>query len=296
MYNFNNSPEAELIRKQERQQVEVNNKKNLAKALELAEKQSDEERIKLSDFADLYSQNMIKEHDDYVKRKLERIERSDTAEQKETLKYSSAFEAIIHDQIANNGWLGKGVSARRASLYDDFENGVDEIAEFEPTESSPGVNYLALNIDITFKNDITSKMEDIRKRIDKGDLGLIKYLLTDHYRGEMRNIPRVIVGTDMKNLNGLIGLWVNNEKNTLAQHRAKFMILSQIMIQLNDFADYAEKAGQMVIANGYNKVLRIVEDIWDEEIKSQGGQELNFDFMDDRVYSSIRDYCDDLNK
>jgi len=82
----------------------------------------------------------------------------------------------------------------------------------------------------------------------------------------------------------------------LAQHRVKFMILSQMMMQLNDFAQYAEKQNQPVIANGFNKVLKIVENIWDEESKNYPDESGDFNFEDDRVHSAIRSYCDDLNK
>jgi len=194
-----------------------------------------------------------------------------------------------------NGWLGEHATAKKASWYDDLKNGIDEIVEFDQTETS-ATSHLALGVDITFSKDIFKKMDDIKTRIDSGDIGVIKYLLTKTYRGEMRNVPRVVIGADMKNLNEIIKLWIDKKKKKLAQHRVKFMVLSQIMVQLNDFAEYAEKTGKHEIAGSFYKVLRIVENIWDEESKNYPSENDSFNFDEDRVYSAIKNYCDDLNK
>ena len=292
--NENLSPEAILINKQERGGEDEEHRRNLVVAYKKAVELLDDERIDQRKFKGLYGDEIIKEHSDYVEQRRQKIKAADSPKKIEARKYATVFEAIIHNQVDMNGWLGEHATAQKASWYDDLKNGIDEIIEFEQTELSP-TSHLALGVDITFSIGIIDKMNDIKARIDRGDIGVIKYLLTDTYRGEMKNVPKVIIGVEMKNLNEIIKLWVDNKKRGLAQHRVKFMMLSQIMIQLNDFAQYAEKAGQTVIADSYGRVLKIVENIWEEESKKYSAKNGNFNFEDDRVYSAIRNYCDNLS-
>jgi hypothetical protein len=292
---MNNSPELMLINKEERGRDDEERDKNLEVAYKKAVELLDDERIDPKKFVGLYSDKAMKEDSDYVERRQEKFKAVNTPEEMEMQRYSTVFEAIIHDQIDMNGWLGEHAAARKASWYDDLKNGVDEIIEFEQTEAS-ATAHLALGVDVTFGKGVLNKMNDIKTRIDSGDVGVIKYLLTDTYRGEMKNVPRAVIGVDMKNLNEIIKLWVDNKKKSLAEHRVKFMILSQIMMQLSDFAQYADKVGKTAIASGFNRVLRIAENIWEEESKKYPNKDGDLNFQEDRVYSAIRSYCDDLNK
>jgi hypothetical protein len=298
------SPEKVLINKDNSQREIQNNrdkresetkehKENLEVAYKKASELLDDERIKPAKFMGLYDKDLMEEHNEYIKKRQQNFKEKDTLEEKEMNKYATVFEAIIHDQIDINGWLGEHATAQKASLYDDLHNGIDEIIEFDQTETS-ATSHLALGVDVTFSTGIFKKMNDIKMRIDSGDIGVIKYLLTKTYRGEMRDVPRVVVGADMKNLNEIIKLWVDKKKKQLAQHRVKFMILSQIMIQLNDFAEYAEKTDKHEIADNFFRVLKIVENVWDEESKKYPDGDLNFD--EDRVHSAIKNYCDGLDK
>lgn len=295
-----NSPEDILINRQERENKDKkNNNEEYRRNLEAAHKKAvellDDERIDLGEFNGLYSDEIIKEDSDYVAQRQQKFKAINTPEQIEAQKYAIVFEAIIHDQIDMNGWLGEYATAKKASWYDDLKNGVDEIIEFEQTKISPSA-HLALAVDITFSKDISEKMNEIAAHIENGDVGVIKYLLTDTYRGEMKNVPRAIIGVDMKNLQEIIKLWVDNKKKSLAQHRVKFMILGQIKMQLNSFAWYADKIDRPVIANSLNRVLKIVENIWDEELKKYPDKSGDFNFEEDRVFSAIKRYCDDLIK
>ncbi|MFA6306512.1 MAG: hypothetical protein WCV70_01300 [Patescibacteria group bacterium] len=293
--NKNFSPEAILINKQERGSDSEEHEINLNIAYKKAVELLNEERISQDEFRDLYKSRIIKEHGDYVEQRQQKFKIDNTPEQIEAQKYAIVFEAIIHDQIDMNGWLGEHATAQKASWYDDLKNGIDEIIEFEQTETS-STSHLALGVDITFGKGIIDKMDSIKKRIDKGNIGVIQYLLTDTYRGEMKNVPRVIIGVDMKNLNEIIKLWVDNKKRSLAQHHVKFLIISQIEMQLNDFAEYAKKRGKTTIADSYGRVLKIVQNIRDEEEKKYPGESNNINFGEDRVCSDIQKYCNSLNE
>lgn len=295
-----NSPEGILIYKEERENKNKKNndeerRKNLETVYIRADELLNKERIDPNEFKGLYSDEMIKKDSDYAEKRRQKFKADNTPKEAEAQKYAIIFEAIIHDQIDMNGWAGIYATAKKASWYDDLKNGIDEIIEFEQTKISPSA-HLSLAVDITFSKDISKKMNEIAAHIENGDVGVIKYLLTDTYRGEMKNVPRAIIGADMKNLQEIIKLWMDNKKKSLAQHRVKFMILSQIKMQLNSFARYADKVGQSVIANSFNRVLKIVENIWDEELKKYPDKSGDFNFEEDRVFSAMKRYCDDLSK
>jgi len=210
MKNF--SPESNLIYKDDSQREiqakrdeGLEHKKNLEIAYKKAFDLLNRERINPNEFKGLYGDKILEKHSEYVAQRQQKFETTNTPEQIEAQKYAMVFEAIIHDQIDMNSWLGEHATAQKASWYDDLKNGVDEIIEFEQTEASPNA-HLALGVDVTFGKGIFDKMNDIKMRIDGGNIGVIKYLLTDTYRGEMKNVPRVVIGADMKNLNEIIKL------------------------------------------------------------------------------------------
>ena len=166
-----NPTEAIVINIQERE----NEKMNLEAVYKRAVEFLDEERIDPSkDFKGLYSDEMIKKDSDYVEKRQQKFKADDTPEAIEMKKYATVFEAIIHDEIDMNGWMGMYATAKKASWYDDLKNGIDEIIEFEQTEISPSA-HLALAVDITFSKDIYGKMNEIAARIESGDAGVIKY-------------------------------------------------------------------------------------------------------------------------
>ncbi len=291
---LNSNPENYLMNK-ERHQGSEKGKQEQEKLFEAAYLKAVDllsgERIDMDKFKDLYGDKIITKDMNEVKKMQDRYEKTDTPERKKMQKYAVVFEAIVHDMIDMNGWLGDNAMAKKASLYDDLKNGVDEIIKFTEPKTS-ATSYLALGVDVTFGNDIIKKMDRIKTQIEKGDMGVIKYLLTNNYRGEMRNVPRVVIGADMKNLEEITKLWLDGKRRALAQHQVKLIILDQMIIQLMNFSRYAENVGQHLIADSFNRVLKIVEKIYDKESE----EEKNINFNQDRVNQAIDKYCEDLEK
>lgn len=279
---------------QRRNRVEEKNH-DFQAAYEKAEKLINEERIDMGKFKGFYDANALEEDDRYVKRREKEFNENDSPHEKEMHKYAVIAEAIIHNQIDMNGWLGGTATAVKTSKYDDYKYGVDEYVKFRKTKNSPSAN-LALGVDVTFGSDLVKKMETIRDHIRRGDLGKIKYLLTKSFRGELSNVPRAVVGFDMKNLQELKELWMNGKKRALAQHPVKFMILGQMKLQLEAFTRYAQKVNQPHIAETIEEVLKIIERISHEELKEYAGDKNGFDFESDRVYRAIKEYCPEINQ
>jgi hypothetical protein len=299
---MNKSFEDMLIGKISSQQAEEHRRDKIEEkirdfqaAYERAEKLLSEDRIDIDKFKGLYGADTIEEDKNYVARRQKEFEENDSPQDKEMRKFSVIAEAIIHDQIDMNDWLGESATAQKTSLFDDYKYGVDEFVRFKKTKTSPTA-HLALGVDITFGKGIIDKMEIIKDHVRRGDLGKIKYLLTDKYRGELRNVPRAVIGFDMKNLQELKELWIDKKRKALAQHPVKFMIIEQMKLQLEAFAQYAQKVNQPAIADAFEEVLKILERINSEEIESYTGEIGDFDFESDRVYRTIKNYCAELNK
>lgn len=294
---MSNSFEDSLIRKITRQrqidhqqEVEEEKIKDFQTAYERAEKMISEDRIDMDKFKGLYDENILEEDKNYVSRREKGFEENDSPQQKEMRMYSVMAEAIIHDGIDMNGWLGESATAIKTSKYDDYKNGVDEIVRFKKTKTSPSAN-LALGVDITFGSDLIGKMDNIKDHIRGGNLGKIKYFLTKRYRGELSDVPRAVIGFDMKNLQELKELWMDKKRKILAQHRVKFMIMEQMKLQLAAFTQYAQKVNQSAIADSIEEVYKILERISSEESKKYTGEAGDFDFESDRVFRTIKSYC-----
>src|SRR5580693_4271936 len=109
--------------------------------------QSSQFSIQAPSFIDLYSEaNVIKDMR-RVKAKRDQISSSDSLEQKEYAQVAEVFEAIMLEQ-ANAGWFGQDVSVLKTSMYDDYFNGTDMLAEWEVPENESKI--LGLSVDVTF--------------------------------------------------------------------------------------------------------------------------------------------------
>lgn len=166
------------------------------------------EKVRCSDFRDLYDPAMIKADLEYVRQK-----RLEFGEADDIRKWATILEVVIHEQIELSEWLGSGVTTVRASDYDDIRNGIDTIVEFLLEGAQP--NYLALAVDVTFSPNIEDKLERIKQSIREGKLGYVKYFKSERFRGELRQVPVVVVGTDIVTAKQLGNLWQERKKGSI---------------------------------------------------------------------------------
>ena len=283
---------------------DTDNADRIEKALRLVEKiyGQDIEIIEEKNFEDLYSEKIVAADLEWVRKEEERFEREDTSEQKEARKISTIFETLIYDQAEMSEWLGKSAITIKSSRYDDIKNGIDLIIEFPDSEGA-SASHLALAVDITLSNELEKKMNGIRRDIERGELSNIKYFESEtlSIRGEKRNVPKVVIGADSKMLNQIIDLWIRQDKeskNRLGNHPIQFVLLEEVMLQLEKFKDYAEKFKQDKVSESYDKVRDVMNGIYREKLKLRedvlGSNNLAIE--NDKVYRAISSYLDRLNK
>ncbi|MBI5306174.1 hypothetical protein HZB04_01110 [Candidatus Wolfebacteria bacterium] len=254
-----------------------------AKALESCEQDS----IKIEDFKNLYGEENIQKDLAYVK-EMERIfETQSSPEQKEMSKLALIFETIINKQIEQSNWLGPNTFTIKSSRFDDIKNGVDNIVEFREEDSA---SYLALGIDETFSSDIGKKFNRIKEEINRGSLATIKYFASEHMniRGEITKIPRVVIGADAKTATELGELWIEKDEKTLGKHSIQFLIIEEILFQLEAFENYALKINKPEIASIYAKNKKIMEEIANLKNKSKTDDD-EFFLQNDNIFQAIKD-------
>lgn len=207
-------------------------------------------------------------------------------------KRAELFEAILAEQIELSDWLGNEARTIVPSRYDDIKNGVDLIIEFE--REAGFFKHLGLSVDATTHiPSIAKKIDRVRKDIAGGHLTTVKYFISEQrgYRGELGNVPRVVVGADPRSIRELAGIWLNLselKKNKielekelgienqqvsevrarirklqpqLAEHRIQFQILEEIKMQLEYFIGLATEERKDEIAQKYQSALETIKDI-----------------------------------
>lgn len=249
------------------------------KAYELLGKKR--ERIEPDSFIDLYHQETVAED----KARVAGIERqfSPDKTQIEVKKLAELFEVLFSQLVELEDWLGDDVFIVETSKFDDYVNGVDAVAEFLRDGS---FSHLGLAIDITFTKDTSNKIQRIFREIRNKQLPRVKYFISEggDFRGELSNIPRVILGTDRKTLNELAELWldlahlkkrkethstpeltqrIREIKERMQKHPLQIELLAQIELQLEMFGKYAAQVGNLDIAEKYKNVLSIINKIRD---------------------------------
>jgi hypothetical protein len=224
------------------------------------------------------------------------------------------FEAVVNDGIENNDWFGGDATIIVPSRYDDIVNKVDSIVEFE---EAAGNSYLALAIDVT-KNEkeMWDKFAAIRDSIKDGRLSRVKYFQTEGFRGELKQLPRVVMEADdatfmsavedilkSKRLkNEIARLRGAGEKGAnlksalerfaelrtkIATHPIQFKLLLEIRSQLLAFSEYAGSSGKRDSAVAYDKVLRIINRVIEEKSSGQNLDKLSEGWQNDRVLQMI---------
>ena len=217
-------------------------------------------------------------------------------EDKGMLEFSQIFEAIIYDQGELANWFGENGVTIKSARFDDIKNGVDLIVEFSGEEET---SHLALAVDVTFSDNIQKKLDNIKREIEHGKLTSIKYFQSDKlgFKGEKRDIPKTIVGADLKTLNKVMDLWVNEDEKKLAKHPIQFIILDEIMLQLEKFREYAQAMKKPAIVEKYNKAIVILEKILAEkqDLREEVLKDDDSAVENDRVYRAIAGYMDRVN-
>lgn len=241
---------------------------------EKAKKEFDDSMIKINQpkFVKYFGQSSVKSDQKYVKKAEKFFQENASLEDIQAKKISLVLEAIIHEHAEMSEWLGGEVETVKTSDYDDYKNGIDTVAAFSGVEGLS--EYLGLAIDVTFSADVRTKFDRIQKEIKQGKLAEVKYfkyidIETGKEKFKLRNIPRVVVGANIKTVIELNRLWLqgSSEMETLGKHWIQFQILEEIISQLDAYEEYAKKVGQEKVAEKYRKTSEIIAEIYDKKLE-----------------------------
>jgi hypothetical protein len=214
--------------------------------------------VKLEDFTDLYSLETVTKDQRYVATMLKKFEKEAGPQVKEAKQLATILEATIYTQVNNSQWFGPRAKAIKSSEYDDIVNGVDSIIEFSNSRQSP--NYVAMAVDVTYRNSLSIKFDRIKEEIDSGELSTIKYLKSSDgsFRGERKFVPHLVVGVDHETSHALAKSWFARADG-LKNNPIRLQILREMQIQLQAFERYARKNGKLQLADKFAESKNIID-------------------------------------
>lgn len=284
------------------------------KAFELLKTERDKAAIDMDKFEKIegYSKERVKRDKERIAKKKREIEKAGT----EPTKKARLLEMVLTDQIELSNWFGQNPHTIVPAEYDDLFHGVDLALEIEDEH---GIKHLALGIDATSSSKkITEKLKMIRSHIADGTLTSMEYFHSDDFNpdfyGTMSNIPSVVIGADGKTIEELSELWmsayglaklrqksgapplspeaeeswkkrIREAKKKLANHRAQFLLLEEIKIQLTVFREFALKKDQHITAEKFASVLNLINAVLQE--KEIPDQDDVFRNNEDFVFQSL---------
>src|SRR3989344_2748306 len=238
-------------------------------------------KIKPENLSGVYSEEEIA-GDNYEVRRLK-----EKFGEQPSKNYAELLEAVIFEHGELSEWFGPGADLIKTSDFDDIKNGVDMVVGFK--QGKDNFSNLALGVDVTFGSKILSqKLEKIKKRIDKGKLGEIKYFDSELQKkvGPLE-LPQVVIGVEVETLREVGLLWMNRRNKELANHPIQAVILEETKRQLEAFKKYAESQGNNDIAVIYTKDLAIIRRIIANKKDITLGK-----LVKDRVFLGIKDELD----
>lgn len=211
--------------------------------------------IDIKDFSDLYGNDQVEADLNQISKLEEKFGEADQAKQ-----LASILEAIIFEHGEQSYWFGENASTIKTSRFDDIINGVDAIVEFDE-KTHPA--HLALAIDATFSEIVTDKFKNLKTKIDQGKLAVVKYFQSERisFRGEMSNIPFIVVTANVKTVKELSNLWINKDNEALAKHWIQFQLLEEMEKQCVVLSQYANSIGQDRLAEKYKTISKLVQQI-----------------------------------
>jgi len=201
--------------------------------------------IDIDSFRDLYGEEVVEADAAAVQRLRERFAR----DEKTVLPNGVTFEQIRQLSEISESFLLKGLNEAKwvpycggikTSEYDDYMNGIDLVLEFQKADHP--ASHIGLGVDVTFSNNLTRKIAKVKQEISAGRLASIKYFDSpnSHIRGQLRQVPRGIVGFDLDALHR-ISNYHKAHGEMPANDPLRSVAFHQLSMQMRKFADYAEK-------------------------------------------------------
>lgn len=222
--------------------------------------------IQEGDFIEAYGSERVAADIELTKRLERKFKLEETTQTINSKRIAETLEAIVLMQSEMSEWLGNATTLK-TSAFDDYVNKVDMLAEWYTPQD--GSRLLALAVDVTFgMNTIQKKLDDIKKEIDSGKLGSVRYFkdTRGNFVGTRNNVPRTVIGVGQPVVENLASLWLEGEKRQLGAHPVQKIFIDQMNIQLTLMREYAHKSGHGLISDAYDEALSAVRPVHSSKI------------------------------
>lgn len=272
---------------------QIEQKEFIGKLHERAKKIMGENVIPMDDFINPYGKENVEKDKDIAEKLKIKFQENAPDEKKEAKVLADILEAIILEESELSNWFGENTSTIKTSDYDDYVNHVDAVIEFEGDKIPV---YTALGIDMTYSTDIKEKFDYIKKEIENGILAEVKYFSSSFIKGIHTQIPRLIIGADVKTINELGELWLDKNskiegrkkevKEALENHSIQFQFLNQMILEAEFFEKYAQKANKPEIAEIYARLKNLILSVYNDKVskqKDEGVYDKMFDVIKDNL-------------
>jgi hypothetical protein len=237
-------------------------------------------KINPDNFKDIYSEAGLARDEKSLKKALAK---EDIKKEKGEL-----FEGILCEYAENSEWFGKDCRLVPLSEYDDRQNHGDFILEKKDTDGK----IIRILIDATTSNDenvILHKLENGYRPLREDKLSQVKYFQSklENFKGELKNVPKVVIGIDLISLRRLcdeICKKQNLEKNSMTQ----FLLINEMDSQLAYLSELAfDKYGldhplTKIIVKAFDYIEALVK-----EKKSLRSQDFEAKASEDRTYQLL---------
>lgn len=252
-------------------------------------------RIKEEDFIDMYGKEEVLKDKSTINR-LEKKFAEETKElgeeEEERRKIVSAMENVIAVYGNEFGWFGNA-DIKRASKYDDYHNGIDEIIEydFSDKEDNTEKQYMGLAVDAILSSSYSGIKEKVENNLrcifDENQRGKeVKYYENeDGEKMKLEHVIPVVVGLDgqdSKRMFDQVGMYLDaktrrekypgsgsdfeyeNAVGKMLDNPAQKVFLEQISVQLEFYLKKLEREkNRENVVDFYNKI-ESMKDVVDE--------------------------------
>lgn len=229
----------------------------------------------------------------------EHLRATDPARLGDIERGSLSEQATIYG-ISEGRWLGKSAKIKVASVFDDYFNGTDFVAELDDSKQ------LAIGIDTTISaGEIPNKLKRVRDNILDGKLSEVKYYKSERFVGSLKNIPLTIIGASAERNASLAETIYNLEtideynspeakraaQEKLEKHIAQLTHLLEIEIELKAYLKLAEQSGYTEIASPLRADLQKIRELIRSKlpIKESARKEILALARADEIYRSIKE-------
>lgn len=174
-----------------------------------------------------------------------------TAEIREKLEMAKKLADCLEGIVLNvKTWFGPTSKIYPTTRHDDYFNHVDLVAE----RMSGGVlNHHGFALDVTYAgyDIISKKVKRIADGLKNGQLGKVEFFKSDdgRFKGELGEIPLVVVGADGNTMRGLVNMFAEGEDQKIENHPVQFQIIDQVLMQCKYFINLAEQINNTGIAD-----------------------------------------------